>query len=158
MDSLTKNTLNLLIQSIPKSLQWELQWILNPKFNIGVTGLIFNIRNELLLVRQISRKKNLWCLPAGWVKHGETLEKAFEREIQEELNLTLEKVKAIKIKSGFRLRIEALFVAYTKIKDIKKEDIALEIYEAKFFKLNKIPKNLVKGHKYYIQEGLKKIK
>jgi len=39
-----------------------------PKFTIGVVGLVFNAQHEILLVEHVFHPKLPWGLPGGWVK------------------------------------------------------------------------------------------
>lgn len=58
------------------------------QFLIGVTGVIFNQKNEVLLFKHTYRS-HAWSLPGGYLKSGEHPKEALEREIGEESNLVV---------------------------------------------------------------------
>lgn len=59
-----------------------------------VGGLIFNHRNEVLLVRT-HKWSNLWGIPGGKIKWGETATAALQRELKEETNLSVDRIKFV---------------------------------------------------------------
>lgn len=60
------------------------------QFRKGVSALILNKRNEVLLVNLESFETKYFAIPGGGIDEGETLEDAVYREIKEELNLDKE--------------------------------------------------------------------
>jgi 8-oxo-dGTP diphosphatase len=65
---------------------------------INVAGLIINNQKELLLTQRAKTKKylpNKWHIPGGKVEQDESLSTALEREIKEELSLTVLKKKRL---------------------------------------------------------------
>ena len=58
------------------------------KFLIGVTGIIFNDKKEILLFKHTYRSQ-AWSLPGGYLKSGEHPREALEREIKEESGLVV---------------------------------------------------------------------
>ncbi len=56
------------------------------KFLVGVTGVVFNKKNEVLLFKHTYRQHS-WSLPGGYLKAGEHPSEAIEREIKEESHL-----------------------------------------------------------------------
>jgi ADP-ribose pyrophosphatase YjhB (NUDIX family) len=56
------------------------------KFLVGITGIIFNDENEILLFKHVYRA-HAWSLPGGYLKAGEHPREALEREIEEESSL-----------------------------------------------------------------------
>jgi ADP-ribose pyrophosphatase YjhB (NUDIX family)/phosphoglycolate phosphatase-like HAD superfamily hydrolase len=61
---------------------------------VTVGGLIFNAADEVLLVRT-HKWSNLWGIPGGKVKWGETSEDALRRELKEETNLEVADIEFI---------------------------------------------------------------
>lgn len=55
---------------------------------VGVDGVIFNQAGEMLLV--LRKDDGRWGLPAGWCDMNETPRQALERELREEMNLTIQ--------------------------------------------------------------------
>jgi ADP-ribose pyrophosphatase YjhB (NUDIX family) len=53
-----------------------------------VGGLIFDAAGKVLLVRT-HKWSNLWGIPGGKMRYGETCEAALHRELKEETNLTV---------------------------------------------------------------------
>jgi phosphoglycolate phosphatase len=59
-----------------------------------VGALIFNVRNEVLMIRT-HKWSNKWGIPGGKIKWGETSEAALRREILEETNLKISGIEFI---------------------------------------------------------------
>jgi len=53
------------------------------RFLVGVTGIIFNNRQEILLFKHTYRS-HAWSLPGGYLESGEHPRESLEREIKEE--------------------------------------------------------------------------
>jgi ADP-ribose pyrophosphatase YjhB (NUDIX family) len=74
--------------NLPKGVQLFLMRFFQNQFLVGVTGVIFNERNEILLFKHTYRQQ-AWSLPGGYLKAGEHPAEALEREIKEESNLVI---------------------------------------------------------------------
>lgn len=72
---------------LPKGLQLFVMRFLQDQFLVGVTGIIFNEKNEILLFKHTYRA-HAWSLPGGYLKAGEHPGEGLEREIKEESNFT----------------------------------------------------------------------
>jgi len=73
---------------LPKTLQLRIMRIFQDQFLVGVTGIIFNDKNEILLFKHTYRAHS-WSLPGGYLKAGEHPREALEREIKEESGLVV---------------------------------------------------------------------
>jgi len=59
-------------------------------FQVRVTGVLLNSKNQLLIVKQRVSESRQWSLPGGRLEHGETMEQAVVREVREETGLIAE--------------------------------------------------------------------
>src|SRR3954470_5914985 len=69
----------------PEWLEGAILWWINPRYLIGVVGLVWDDAGRLLLVRQSYLPPPGWNLPGGWLGAGEGLEDGVRRELREEL-------------------------------------------------------------------------
>ena len=91
--------------NLPKGLQLFFMRFFQNQFLIGVTGIIFNQKNEVLLFKHTYRQHS-WSLPGGYLKSGEHPSEALEREIKEESGLVVsvdEPLKTRTDRTGSRL-------------------------------------------------------
>jgi 8-oxo-dGTP diphosphatase len=77
-----------------------LAWLVNVRFAVGTTAVIFNERGEVLLLRHTYRRPGFeWGLPGGYAKGRESLERALARELQEETGWTIVVDQLVEINS-----------------------------------------------------------
>lgn len=65
--------------NITSQLQLKIMRMMNDEFLIGVTGIIFNDKNEVLLVKHTYRQIK-WSLPGGYLKAREHPSEGLERK------------------------------------------------------------------------------
>ncbi len=69
---------------LPLWTRYLLLWLVNPKYIIGVLGMVTDEQGHVLLFHHSYRGATPWALPGGAVKRLEGLAAALEREFQEE--------------------------------------------------------------------------
>lgn len=69
--------------NLPKEVQLFIHSFFNDQFLIGVTGVIFNDKKEILLFKHTYRQVE-WSLPGGFLKGKEHPKAGLQREIEEE--------------------------------------------------------------------------
>jgi ADP-ribose pyrophosphatase YjhB (NUDIX family) len=117
--------------------QWLILWLFHDKFIVGVVGIVLNDRNEVLLCRHRFWKDGSWGLPGGYANKNETLEACLAREIKEETGLAIDNISLHKLVSGYKLRLEAYYVAQATSDNFTLDN--QEILEAQFFSLDNLP-------------------
>ena len=63
---------------LPKGIQLQVMRLFQDQFLVGVTGIIFNENNEILVFKH-SYRAHAWSLPGGYMKAGEHPREALER-------------------------------------------------------------------------------
>jgi len=86
------------VLSLPKGIQLSLMRVFQDQFLIGVTGIIFNKNQEILLFKHTYRQ-TAWSLPGGYIKSKEHPFEALEREILEESGLVVSAEEQLKIRT-----------------------------------------------------------
>ncbi|MGH7941054.1 MAG: NUDIX domain-containing protein, partial [Limisphaerales bacterium] len=124
-----------------------------------VGALIFNSKNEVLMIRT-HKWSNLWGIPGGKIKFGETAETALRREILEETRLKISHIRFILVQDCIHSKEfyrDAHFVLlnYTcrcagkrpavKLNEEGREFRWVKLADAKKLKLNKPTKILIQA-------------
>lgn len=93
------------VLGLPKNIQLFVMRLLQDQFLIGVTGIFFNEKQEILIFEHSYRQVS-WSLPGGYLKAGEHPTEGLEREIKEESGFIVsadEKLKTRTDRSSARL-------------------------------------------------------
>lgn len=122
----------------------------------GAVVLILNEKNELLLQH---RSDGGWGLPGGLMELGESLEETAQREVKEETNLDIGKLKLLGVFSGeeYYLKVangdEFYSVTAVYTTDEVQGDIKIdrtESVDVQFFHLNNLPNDLLDIYRNFI--------
>lgn len=73
--------------------------LIQDEFLIGVTGVILNDKDEILLVNHSYRDGEYWSLPGGYIKAKEHPREGLAREIKEETGFIVAVDQEIRIKT-----------------------------------------------------------
>lgn len=121
---------------LSKNLQLKIMRIMNDQFLVGVTGIIFNDKNEVLLFRH-SYRTVTWSLPGGYMKGKEHPKESLEREIMEESGFTVSIDWRMKVRTDRETsRLDIAYIG-TFIGGTFKP--SAEVTEFEFFSLNNLP-------------------
>ncbi|QDP97253.1 NUDIX domain-containing protein [Microlunatus elymi] len=133
--------------------QWRILWLKHATFMIGVTGVVLDDHDRVLLLRHRFWKDCPWGTPSGYLERGETIEQGFAREVAEETSLQITDVRIHKINSGFRLRLEVAVISRLAGDQVPRVD-EIEVAEARFFTVGELPADLRMGHRELIMAAL----
>lgn len=148
-----KNLLGKIYKALhlPKRLQLFIMRFFQDQFLVGVTGIIFNDKKEILLFKHTYRSHE-WALPGGYLKSGEHPREALEREIKEESGLVVSIDDSLKTRTD---RDSArLDMCYTGILIGGDFTPSREVSKYGFFTQDKLPL-LRKNQVFLIDEALK---
>ncbi|MCS6834736.1 MAG: NUDIX hydrolase [Anaerolineae bacterium] len=65
------------------------------RYSVGVVGVLWNERGEVLLVEHVFHPQIPWGLPGGWIGADEDPSYAVCRELKEELGLDVEVIRVV---------------------------------------------------------------
>jgi len=106
------------------------------RFLVGVTGIVFNEKQEILLFKHTYRTHS-WSLPGGYMGKGEHPREALEREIKEESGFVVSIDDSLKTRTD--RDFARLDLCYTGVL-IGGEFVATsEVSEYGYFALDKLP-------------------
>ena len=129
--------------------QWIILWSLHSKFNVCVSGVIFDGQGDVLLLRHRYWGEGSWGLPSGFAIKREEVSDTLRREVKEETNLDIEVIRFLRLASGYKLRVEVSMVA--KLLGGELELDMHEILEAKFFSPQALPTGILDTHRELVQ-------
>jgi ADP-ribose pyrophosphatase YjhB (NUDIX family) len=111
--------------------------LLQDQFLIGVTGIIFNVNNEVLLFKHTYRGYE-WSLPGGYIKAREHPKEGLEREIEEESGYIVSVSKRYKIRTDRdAARLDIVYIGTFIGGEFRPSS---EVTDAKFFTFDTIPR------------------
>ena len=120
----------------PRWLRGAVTWGVTGKVIVGVSGVLLNDDEQVLLLRHRFHNTRLWGLPGGWLSPGETIYDCWRREVKEELALEVS-VEGLVCHRAMRRILE--FYLLGRISGGEIEIDPVEILEARFFGADSLP-------------------
>lgn len=136
---------------LSKGIQLLVMRFFQDQFLVGVTGIIFNDKHEVLLFKHIYRP-HAWSLPGGYLKAGEHPREALEREIKEESGLVVSVDESLRTRTDRDVaRIDLCYIGILIGGEFKPTH---EVSEYGFFTQDKLPL-LRKNQVFLLDEALR---
>lgn len=119
---------------------------------VAVNAIIFTQSSRIILTRRADN--NLWCLPGGLVEHGESVEEAIIREVQEEIGVTCSVDSLVGVYSANNKKGDepatsrnSIIIAFRcqVVKGIPK--VSDEVSEIGVFDIDNLPKDIVENQR-----------
>ena len=133
--------------NMPKGVQLFFMRFFQNQFLVGVTAIIFNEKNEVLLFRHTYRQHS-WSLPGGYMKSGEHPAEALEREIKEESGFVVSVDKSFKTRTDrTSSRLDLCYLGLFIGGEFKKSE---EVSDYGFFAQDKMP--LLRSNQVFLIE------
>ncbi|MEU8870495.1 NUDIX domain-containing protein [Streptomyces javensis] len=130
-------------------MQWRVLWLAHSKFMAGITGVVRDDAGRVLLLRhRMWPEGRQWGLPTGYARAGEDFGQTVVREVREETGLEVKPGRLVRLKSGYKLRIEVAYEAQFVGGDLKID--SFEILEAKWFSPDGLPDGMQESHRLLI--------
>ncbi|WP_240957239.1 NUDIX domain-containing protein [Streptomyces chilikensis] len=145
-----KRLIASLWRRIRGSWQWRILWLANATYMVGVTGVVRDDRGRVLLLRHRLWNPDLpWGLPTGFAKRGEEFGRTVVREVKEETNLDVRPGRLVRLRSGYRLRLEVAYEAELLGGELVIDDF--EILEARWCDPGDLPEGLQPAHRELVE-------
>lgn len=120
----------------PHWLRGVVSWVTNGKVIVGVSGVLLNDADQVLLLRHRFHDERAWGMPGGWLSPGEDIFACWRREIREELALDAV-VEGIICHRATRRTLEFYLLGRISGGQLKIDPV--EILEARFFRVDELP-------------------
>jgi 8-oxo-dGTP diphosphatase len=126
---------------------------------VSIDAVIIKDNKVLLIQRGVEPNKGLWGIPGGYVSWNESAEGTVKREVKEETNLDVKRVRLVGVYSSPdrhpKQVINIVYLVDVNDGELKHGDDALG---AEWTPLDKLPEKMALDHKQSIQDARKLLK
>jgi len=138
-----------------------------PLILLGSAVIIIDKDKNILLQKRKTTHYGVWGLPGGLMELGESTEDTARREVFEETGLTVGKLNLIDIFSGpeYFLKLDNGDEFYSVTTAYYTQEVSGNInmdetegLELKFINIDKLPENMVRSHRKFIEVFREKFK
>lgn len=116
---------------------YQILKIFQPKFTVGVVGVVLNDKQEVLLVEHVFHPTVPWGLPGGWVDKDEDPSLAVTREIQEELGIEATVTDLLLLNKSHPHHLDIAFLCRTDNPTVR--DLSYELTDYGWYAFDTLP-------------------
>ena len=122
------------------------------RFTVTVGGILIDEAGRILLLDHVFRPDSGWGIPGGFIGRREQPEEGLRRELREEIDVEIEDVRLLFVRSLGRPRqMEIYFRARVIGEPVPS---SFEIRRAKWFAIDELPPELSKDQRRLIQRAI----
>ena len=114
--------------------------------------MLFDDRERILLLEHVFRADEGWGVPGGFISGVENPEAALRRELREEIDVEIEDVKLVFVRTLGKLKQVEIYFRARVIGDPKPS--SFEIKRAQWFALDQLPPELSKDQRRLIERAI----
>ncbi|MEO8611983.1 MAG: NUDIX hydrolase [Chloroflexota bacterium] len=114
------------------------------KFSAGAVGVVFDGQGRVLLVEHVFHPYLPWGLPGGWVDRRESPAETVQRELREELELTVKVGPILMVETEFGNHLDFAYLCYS---DGRVGKLSSELLQYDWYDLANLPRL----HKFHYQ-------
>jgi 8-oxo-dGTP diphosphatase len=132
---------------LKRRMRGRLIWLLSPKFVVGVSGVLLDEQDRILLLRHTYRGDTPWGLPGGGLKAGESLEECLQREFLEETGMRVEAVSMLSGAAHPERRLVDMIFSCRLLPGESLDSFQpnAEVSEARFFAPDELPEYVLRN-------------
>lgn len=126
--------------ALPPIAREPIIWLTQGFYSVGVSAVVLDDQNRVLLVQNHHRDEGHWTIPGGFLKPGETPRDAIAREVREETGFEVRVGPVVQFAPHRRTHLGAEYLTW-----ITGGHLAIngrELLDARFFALTDLPPNL----------------
>jgi len=122
------------------------------RFTVTVGGILIDEAGRILLLEHVFRPDSGWGIPGGFIGRREQPEEGLRRELREEIDVEIEDVRLLFVRTLGRPRqMEIYFRARVIGEPVPS---SFEIRRAKWFAIDELPPELSKDQRRLIQRAV----
>jgi 8-oxo-dGTP diphosphatase len=146
------NFLGAIWRRLPGGLRRRTVRLGQRRFTVTVGAMLFDDEGRILLLEHVFRADSRWGIPGGFMTKREQPEEALRRELREEIDVEIEKIELLFVRTLGRPRQIEIYFRARVIGEPKPS--SFEIKRAAWFAIGEWPSDLSKDQQRLIRRAI----